>query len=76
MDRLANGGVACNFVRSIAKNPDGTVDIRGINNNEITSAPLVTAGEFALTTSDDIILITHQNSHHEKNKNIHSLPQT
>lgn len=75
VDRCANGGVAGNDVRVIDKHPDRTVDVRGINNHEITSIPLVTAGGVTSTTSGEVIVIMHQHAHHGKNKIIHSYPQ-
>ena len=75
VDIGANGGVAGNDVRAIAKHPDRTVDVRGIDNHEITSIPLVTVGGVTSTTSGEIIIIMHQYAHHGKNKTIHSSPQ-
>ena len=48
VDRGANGGVAGNDVRVISKHPYRIVDVRGIENNEIASIPLVTAGAVRL----------------------------
>ena len=45
VDRGANGGVAGSDVRVIETHPDRKVDIRGIDNHEITAIPLVTAGD-------------------------------
>ena len=75
VDRGANGGVAGNDVRVIAKHPDRTVDVRGIDNHEITHIPLVTAGGVTSTTSGEVIVIMHQHACHGKNKTIHSSPQ-
>ena len=52
-----------------------TTHIRGINNYEITSIPLVTTGRVALTTSSEVILIMHQHAYHGKNNTIHSSTQ-
>ena len=43
VDRGANGGVAGNDIIVIETHPDREVDIRGIDNHEITAIPLVTA---------------------------------
>ena len=75
MDRGVNGDVAGNDVRFITKHPDRTGDVRGIDNHEIASIPLVTTGRVALTTSREVIIIVHQHAHHGKNKNVHSSPQ-
>ena len=71
----ANGGVAGNGVRVIAKHPYTTVDVRGIDNHEIAYIPLVTSGGVALTISGELIIIMHQCACHGKNKTIHSSPQ-
>ena len=75
MDSGANGGVTGNDVRVIAKHPDSTVDVRGIDDHEIASIPLVTTGGVTLTTSGEVIVIMHQHACHGKNKTIHSSPQ-
>ena len=59
VDRDANGGVAGNNVRIMSKYSDRNVDVRGIENYEITSMPLVAAGGVALTTSGEVIVIMH-----------------
>ena len=64
MDVGANGDVAGNDVRVIAKHPDRIVDIRGIDNHEITSILLVAAGGVVLTTSGEVILMMHQHACH------------
>ena len=71
MDVGANGHVAGNDVRVIAKHPDRTVEISGIDNHEITSILLVTAGGIVLTTSGEVILMMHQNACHGENTTIH-----
>ena len=75
MDRGANGVVAGNDVRVIAKHPNWAVDVRGIDNHEIESIPLVTTGSITLTTSGEVIIIIHQCACNGKNKTIHSSPQ-
>ena len=74
MNGGANDGVACNDVIIIAKHPDRTADVRDTENHEIVHIPLVTAGEFTLTTSGEVIIIIHQHAHHGKNKTIRSSP--
>ena len=50
VDRVDKGGVACDNVIVIGKNPDRTTDIRGIDNHEIASIHLITTGCVILTT--------------------------
>jgi hypothetical protein len=47
IDCGANGGIAGIDTRVIERHPHQTVDIRGIDNHEITSIPIVTAGAVA-----------------------------
>ena len=75
MDRGANGGVAGNDVRVIAKYADRTTDVRGLDNYEIASIPLVSADDVTLTTSGEVIIIMHQCACHGKNNTIYSSPQ-
>ena len=75
MDRGSNDGVDSNVFIVIAKHPDVTIDICGIDNHEIKSIPLATIGDVALTTSGEVIMIMHQCAHHRKDKTIHSSPQ-
>ena len=72
VDRRANGGVAGNDIRVMSKHPDRSVDVRGIDNHEITSVHLVTSSGVALSTSGEVIVIMHQHDYHGKNKKIHS----
>ena len=53
VDRKANGGAACNYVRVIVKRPGITVDTRGVDNHEITFIPLATADRFTSTTEGE-----------------------
>ena len=53
----ANRGVARDNVRVIYKHTDKTVNVRGIDNHEITSIPLVRAGGVTSTTTSEIIVI-------------------
>jgi hypothetical protein len=60
INRDANGGIAGIDTRVIEHHPHRTVDIRGIDNHEITSIPIVTAGAVAQSQRGDVILIMHQ----------------
>eukprot|EP00980_Cylindrotheca_fusiformis_P021811 scaffold8646_cov116-Cylindrotheca_fusiformis.AAC.1 len=77
VDRGANGGIAGNDVRVIAYHPDHRrVDIRGIDNHEITSIPIVTAGGLCQTQRGPVIAILHQYAYHPtQGKTIHSSGQ-
>ena len=74
MDRGANGRVAGSDARVIETHPNCKVDIRSIDNHEIT-AIFATAGVATSTITGEVILIRHQHADHGKNKNIHSSPQ-
>ena len=75
MDRGANGGVAGSDARVIDTYPDHNVDIRGIDNYQISAIPLETAGGVTSTITGEVIAIMHQHAHHDKNKTINSSPQ-
>ena len=62
VDIISNGGVAGSDVRVIATHPDRKVDIRGINNYDITSIPLITAGGVTSTTPGKVIVSMHQHA--------------
>jgi hypothetical protein len=62
IDRGANGGIAGADTRVIARHPHRYVDIRDIDNHEITSIPIVTAGAVARTQRGNIVVIMHQYS--------------
>ena len=72
MDRRANSGVARSDVRVVETNPDRKVDMRGIDNHEITAIPLVAVGGVTSTITGEVILIMHQCAYNGKNKAIHS----
>jgi hypothetical protein len=73
IDRGANGGIAGTDTRIIDRHPHRTVDIRGIDNHEITSIPIVTAGAVARSQRGDVILILHQYAYHpQQGRSIHS----
>jgi hypothetical protein len=76
IDRGANGGIAGADTRIIERHPHRMVDVRGIDNHEITSTPIVTAGAVAKSQRGDVILIMHQHAYyHQQDKSIHSLGQ-
>jgi hypothetical protein len=73
IDRGANGGIAGVDTRIIERHPHRTVDIRGIDNHEITSIPIVTAGAVARSQRGDVLLIMHQYAYHpQQGRSIHS----
>ena len=71
VDRGANGRVAGDDARIIEKHPDKTCNIRGIDNHEVPSIPIVTAGGVTSTGSREVILIMHQYAYHPKCATIH-----
>ncbi len=76
IDRGANGGIAGTDTRVLARHPHRTVDIRGIDNHEITSIPIVTAGAVARSQRGEVILIMHQYAYHpQQGRSIHSACQ-
>ena len=75
VDRGANGGAAGNDVRVIEKHPDKTCNIKGIDNHEVPSMPIATAGGVASTISGEVALIMHQYAYHPKCATIHSSAQ-
>ena len=56
-------------------NLDRRVSICGIDNHEINSISIVTAGGVTQTTSREVIIILHQHTYHGKGKTIHSAGQ-
>ena len=75
VDRGANGRVAGNDVRIIEKHPDKTVNTRGIDNHEVPSMPIATAGGVTNATVGEVILTLHQCACHPKCPTIHSAGQ-
>ena len=71
-DRGANRGVAGEDTRVISCDPHRNVDVRGIDNHEITSIPIVSAGGVTTTLQGEIIIIMHQCAYCGKGKTIHS----
>jgi hypothetical protein len=59
VDHEANGGIAGDDVRIIAKTGQ-TVDIQGIDNHRINKIPIVTAGGVINTQKGPVIAIMHQ----------------
>jgi hypothetical protein len=73
IDRGANGGIAGSDTRVIARHPHRTVDIRGIDNHEITSIPIVSAGAVVRSQRGPVIVIMHQYAYHpQQGDSIHS----
>ena len=74
IDRGANGGIAGDDVRVIAKT-GRCVDIQGIDNHRINEIPIVTAGGVITTQKGPAIAIMHQYAYTGKGKSIHSCAQ-
>ena len=73
IDRGANGGIAGNDTRVIERHPHRTVDIRGIDNHELTAIPIITAGAVAKTQRGEVVIIMHQYAYHpQQGRSIHS----
>ena len=75
VDRGANGDIAGNDVRIINKDAHRRVNVRGIDNHEITSIPLVTAGAVTSSQHGEVIVIMNQYAYHPQHKTIHSCGQ-
>lgn len=61
IDRGANGGLAGNNCRIIAKSPDRYVNIEGIDKHQVTHIPIVTCGAYVITRKHGpVILVLHQ----------------
>jgi len=74
IDRGANGGIAGEDVRIIAKT-DRSVDIQGIDNHRMNDIPIVTAGGVINTQHGEVIAIMHQYAYTGKGKTILSCGQ-
>ena len=74
VDRGANGGIAGGDVRIINKTTK-SVNIRGIDNHQLTNIPIVTAGGVTMTQHGEVIIILHQYAYTGKGKSIHSAAQ-
>ena len=55
VDRGANGGVAGNDMRAIEKHPDKTCNMRGVDDHEVPSMPMVTAGGVTSTANGEVM---------------------
>ena len=75
VDRGANGGVAGNDVRVIWTHPHQSVDVRGIDDHEVTNILIITAGGIDTTQFRPVIAILHQYAYLGKGKTIHSCGQ-
>ena len=75
VDKGANGGLVGSDVRFIETHPDRKVDIRCVDNHQISDISLVTAGGLTTTTKGEVIVIIHQHAHHGNNKIVHSSPK-
>jgi Reverse transcriptase (RNA-dependent DNA polymerase) len=71
IDRGANGGVAGSDVRVIFKT-HRTVDIRGIDNHQVTNIDIGTVGGVVQTQKGQVIAIMHQYALLGKGSSIHS----
>ena len=68
--RGANGEVLGRDVRVIENHPDSKVDIRGIDNCQISAITLVTDGVVTTSIKNEVIVSMHQWACHGKNKTI------
>ena len=75
VDRGANGGVAGEDVRVIAKHPHRKVDIQGIDNHQLSSVPIATVGGVVSSQRGEVIAILHQYAYTGRGKTIHSAAQ-
>ena len=62
-------------MRVIEKHPDKTCNMKGIDNYEVPSMPIATAGGVTSTISGEVMLIMHQYAYHPKCATIHSSAQ-
>jgi hypothetical protein len=74
VDRGANGGVAGNDVRIIFKT-NRTVDIRGIDNHQVTDIDIGTVGGVVQSQKGPVIAVMHQYALLNKGHSIHSPSQ-
>ena len=74
VDRGANGGIAGDDIRIIEK-LDQTVNVRGIDNHQITNIPIVMARGVIKTQHGPGIAILHQYTYTGQGKSIHSSGQ-
>ena len=74
IDRGANGGVAGQDVRVIAKS-DRSVNITGIDNHEMKNIPIGTIGAVVMSQRGKVIAVMHQYAIAGKGRTIHSCAQ-
>ena len=74
VDRGANGGIAGDNVRVIAKT-DRKVNISGIDNHELRDLAIVTAGGVCPTQNGEVLVIMHQYAQIPGGQTIHSPTQ-
>ena len=72
VERGSNGGIVGSDVQHISTCSDKTVNIMDINNQQLNSITIVTAGEVSQSQLGLVILIFHQYAHYGKGKSIHS----
>ena len=58
-------------MRVIETRAERKVDIRGIDDYQVSAINLVTSGGITTTITGEVIIIMHQHVHHVKNKTIH-----
>ena len=77
VDRGANGGIAGEDVRVLPQGicSDHHVNVRGIDNHELSSIPLASVGGVVTTQFGDVIAIFHQYAYVGRGKTIHSSAQ-
>jgi len=69
VDRGANGGIAGDDVCIIEKS-DQTIDVRGIDNHQITNILIVTAGGVIKTQHGPTIAILHQYAYTDRQNHL------
>ena len=74
VDRGANGGIAGENVRIIAKS-DRAVNVTGLGDHQVTDLHIVSAGGVVPTQRGEVIVILHQYAYMPTQKTIHSSTQ-
>ena len=69
VDRRANEEVSGSDVRFFENHTDRKVEIRSIDNHQISAITLVTFGGVTITITGKVIVIMHQCANHGKKKN-------
>ena len=75
IDREANGEVAGEDSRVLFTYTYLRVDIRGIDDHDINSIPIIAGGRVTNTTIREVIIIIHQCAYYSKGNAIHSFGQ-